>query len=436
LSCGTEALPLARFCRQCGAMLDQNNSVEFDSDVSPKAPTVPLDSGPILTSPVGELAEKGNSARATTKLQLPESTNLLPSSESSGRSSSQSSESQGEPAHNRELQNNFSGLPQVDFDVDRSGVAETQGGKWRVAATFFLGISIIATTFAIFRAGRLRDNRRAEESFISINDNRRAFESYLDEAREFLATGESEAARSRLESAREVAPRDVPSLLNLAHAMKSAGLGREAIEVLKEAVILEPGNPETVQSLAEALREQGKTNEANALRLALAPAAEPAGEKPAANLRTAKSADDVAGSRQISENLEEHGRNFSARSRDRVSTKALVSKAATSGIRGRNPEKTNFVATLVPVTATSPETKALYRTAAWHPSNSIDKNDPEKLYIEGLRMMNGRDAKKLGRAELVRSLELFQYASLSGPHRNEARRAADNLGKEYDRRRK
>jgi len=115
---------------------------------------------------------------------------------------------------------------------------------------------------------------------------------------------------------------------------------------------------------------------------------------------------------------------------------ALDSKAATSGIRGRNPEKINFVARLMPVTTTSPETKALYRTAAWHPSNSVDKNDPEKLYIEGLRMMNGRDAKKLGRAELVRSLELFQYASLSGPHRNEARRVADNLGKEYDRRRK
>ncbi|HYG82699.1 MAG TPA: hypothetical protein VD861_20050, partial [Pyrinomonadaceae bacterium] len=61
--------------------------------------------------------------------------------------------------------------------------------------------------------------------------------------------------------------------------------------------------------------------------------------------------------------------------------------------------------------------------------------DYDAYYFQAVNIVNGRDPKKIERAELLRALALFQKAALGGSHRGEAQRYADRLGKEYDRRR-
>ena len=68
--------------------------------------------------------------------------------------------------------------------------------------------------------------------------------------------------------------------------------------------------------------------------------------------------------------------------------------------------------------------------------NGASKVDYDAYYFQALNVVNGRDPKKIERAELLHALALFQRAALGGTHQTEAQRYADRLGKEYDRRRK
>jgi hypothetical protein len=65
------------------------------------------------------------------------------------------------------------------------------------------------------------------------------------------------------------------------------------------------------------------------------------------------------------------------------------------------------------------------------------QNDPDYYYNRGLNIVSGRDLKTLPRAELLQALEYFQRAQSSGgTHRAEASRYVQQLGREYDRRKK
>jgi hypothetical protein len=66
----------------------------------------------------------------------------------------------------------------------------------------------------------------------------------------------------------------------------------------------------------------------------------------------------------------------------------------------------------------------------------ISRHNPDALFGEGMRIVGGRDPKKLMKADLIRALEFFQYATQKGAHRGEASKYADLLGKELDRRNK
>lgn len=61
-------------------------------------------------------------------------------------------------------------------------------------------------------------------------------------------------------------------------------------------------------------------------------------------------------------------------------------------------------------------------------------NDADAPYQRAYNAVNGRDLKKLSQAELITALIEFQKAARSGTHQEQARRYADLLGKEYDRR--
>lgn len=75
------------------------------------------------------------------------------------------------------------------------------------------------------------------------------------------------------------------------------------------------------------------------------------------------------------------------------------------------------------------------RKAAVTEFRAAAQSNPDAYYYLGLSIAEGREPRSLMRAELVAALEYFQRAQ-SGPHRAEAARYVDRLGREFDRRKK
>ena len=73
------------------------------------------------------------------------------------------------------------------------------------------------------------------------------------------------------------------------------------------------------------------------------------------------------------------------------------------------------------------------RQAAVTEFRAAAQSNPDAYYYLGLSIAEGRDPRSLMRAELVAALEYFQRAQ-AGPHRAEATKYVDRLGKEFDRR--
>ena len=60
--------------------------------------------------------------------------------------------------------------------------------------------------------------------------------------------------------------------------------------------------------------------------------------------------------------------------------------------------------------------------------------DPDGDYSLGVTIVGGRDPKNIPRPELLHALELMQRAARGGQHRDQARKLAERLGREFDRR--
>lgn len=67
---------------------------------------------------------------------------------------------------------------------------------------------------------------------------------------------------------------------------------------------------------------------------------------------------------------------------------------------------------------------------------SVAQTDPDAYYFKAMSILGGRDPKSLPRPELLQALQLFQNAAnvRGGAHREQARKYADRLGREFDRR--
>jgi hypothetical protein len=65
----------------------------------------------------------------------------------------------------------------------------------------------------------------------------------------------------------------------------------------------------------------------------------------------------------------------------------------------------------------------------------MPKNDPVASYNTAMKIIEGKDIRKMNRAELIRAYELFQYAQ-RGPRAADASRHLQELDKELFERRK
>lgn len=111
---------------------------------------------------------------------------------------------------------------------------------------------------------------------------------------------------------------------------------------------------------------------------------------------------------------------------------AVVAKDMEHPRATRNEQQVNAPKVSEPSASVSPTPSA---TPAPVPKTNAAQVDADTYYFKGLNMVNGREPKNLSDAELNAALSYFLHVQ-GGPHSAEARKYAERLGKEFDRRRK
>jgi tetratricopeptide (TPR) repeat protein len=278
---------------------------------------------------------------------------------------------------------------------------------WQLAALALLVVAIGAAALAFYYSRGTGSGARDAQGTgpISISDQQRLVEEKLSEAESLLSAGNVTDAIARLRYAIRLEPSNARAHRLLAEALERTGAVNEAIDEYRAAAQYDPNNEETQLRYADALRRVGRTDEARDIYQKLSSsgsaevsrtAKEQLSTLPPANASNSEAARDARSQNRP----EENGTN----------TSAAASSPGTTGAGG-------------PTTATNND-------GAGRP-----KNDPVASYNTALRIIEGKDIRKMNRAELIRAYELFQYAQ-TGPRAADANRHLRELDKELFERRK
>ncbi|HKS28902.1 MAG TPA: tetratricopeptide repeat protein [Pyrinomonadaceae bacterium] len=446
-NCGTICAAEARFCRLCGTPLRVAGAT--GEAVSPGAQTAPLSDEGRTTH--GLPTDDGSaSAPETARVRRSELENIL-------RRSSQPAPVQPAANNSQALDGNETtaapvttalaqGTDGAGVRADRAAAATIAANVARPEATvkadgaesagraaapatvkrqaartrrgFLLaGLTLAAlavglSAFALYRSRR--DDSPTAGAPASTNDPKRAVEERLAEAESLLAEGRTAEAISRLRAAIRLEPSNAKAHRMLAEALERNGAVNEAIEEYRAAVQSEPGNEETQLRYADALRRVGRTDEAREIYQKL----------------SASSSSDV--SREAKAQLDALPPPQSALNNGE--TRSATQPGSTEEARGTENTQTASSTT----SASSSSTAARAGTTP-PPANgtgaSRPKNDPVASYNTAMKIIEGKDIRKMNRAELIRAYELFQYAQ-AGPKAADANRRLQELDKELFERRK
>lgn len=449
--CGTACATEARFCRLCGTPLKAPGAIDTPP-VSPGAATVPLSDDGRTTH--GLSATDGNSSAAeTTRVRRAEMDSILRRSASSQPSQQPPSQSSRQEAANaptvtdieapvttalgaggadgeRPPQDSTSNIAQSEATagatteeasivapapVNENRVAAASGRKktdagarrmWQVAAFVLLVVAVGATALAFYYSRRAGVGARDSSGTapISISDQQRLVEEKLSEAESLLAAGNVTDAIARLRYAIRLDPSNAKAHRLLADALERTGAVNEAIDEYRAATQHDPNNEETWLRYADALRRVGRMDEAREIyqKLSTSSAEETARvakEQLAGLPPVASSASNTEQSR--TQNLrEENGANTGAQSSPASTQPGATTASASNNSRAGSP-----------------------------------KNDPVTSYNTAIKIIEGKDIRKINRAELLHAYELFQYAQ-QGPNAADATRRLRQLDKELFERRK
>lgn len=429
-NCGALCAKEARFCRLCGTPLRVANG---NAQVSPGAATVPLTDEGRTTN--GFPTEDGQaSAPDTSRVRRAEMENILrrsaqaqgsPSEDGSApvltseeeeasvttaiaSSASVESASDLSSSSDTESEETVDLTPVVRHDPTQSVTASTPpkksegGGRrvWQLTALALLVVAVGATALAFYYSRRSAAERDAKTGApISISDQQRVVEEKLSEAETLLASGNVTDAMARLRYAIRLDPTNARAHRLLAEALERTGAVNEAIDEYRAATQYDPNNEETLMRYADALRRVGRTDEAREIYQKLS--ASSSAEKS----RTAKEQLAVMPPAQSSNTEAERN----ARSQNRAEEASTTPASSSS---------------------TQPNSSTV-------PPNSTGKgkNDPVASYNKAMQIIEGKDIRKMNRADLINAYELFQYAQ-SGPHAADATRHLRELDKELFERRK
>jgi cytochrome c-type biogenesis protein CcmH/NrfG len=260
-----------------------------------------------------------------------------------------------------------------------------------------------------------RGSVQGETAPVSASDRQRVIEEKLSEAETLLAEGRTAEAVSRLRSALRLEPSNARAHRMLAEALERTGAVNEAIDEYRAAVQSDPGNEETLLRYADALRRVGRTDEAREIYQKLSSSSSPEVSRVAKEQLDAQSAKESASNNGEARNSTSPATEEEARAAGAETAQPTASSNARAGTTAAPPASGDRAGT----------------GGAARP-----KNDPLASYNTAMKIIEGKDIRKMNRAELIRAYELFQYAQ-TGPRAADANRHLRELDKElFERRRR
>jgi tetratricopeptide (TPR) repeat protein len=455
-SCGAMPVPEARFCRLCGAPLKAAGMRDNDVPISPLAQTVPLtgegratdglaQDDPLHSSPdtsrVGRAeienilrrvqaeyaANDGQKAALEDSVEVaaPQTTTLAPEVIANAQpGNSQAAATSPSPA--QVIQ------PASNVRARR---------MWQVAAVILLCVALVAAVLAFVLSRRASSTDSSSAPPISISDQKQLVGEKLAEAETLLTAGEFNRAVEVLRAAVKLDPSNVEARMRLGSALERTGARGEAIEEYRAAVQNSPNDVTAWRALASAQVEEKLYNDAaesyrrllaasgNSLDdetwLAYAEALRMAGRIEEARAAYQKISSDASAT--VAQTARRHLAELGPPPAVAVNTEHARDAARPEQEEKREPNAPT------PSPSPTPPARATMTPAI---ANNAPQVDFDSYYFQALNIVNGRDPKKIERADLLRALGLFQRAALGGTRRVEAQRYVDRLGKEYDRRRK
>jgi tetratricopeptide (TPR) repeat protein len=311
---------------------------------------------------------------------------------------------------------------------------------WQVAAASLLCVALVAGVLAFVLSRRASSADTGGAPPIAISDQKQLVGEKLAEAEALLNSGEFNRAVEVLHAAVKLDPSNVEAHIRLGNALERTGARAEAIEEYHAATQNNPNDVLAWRSLAGAQFEEKLYNDAaesyrhvfaangsnldDVSWLAYADALRLSGHTEEARLAYQKISSST--SQAVAQSARDHLAELGPPA-------ASVSTEHTRDVRADQEREPN-AATQSPTLSPTPTARATPLSPAI--ANGANQVDFDSYYFQALNVVNGRDPKKIERADLLRALGLFQRAALGGTHRLEAQRYVDRLGKEYDRRRK
>lgn len=446
-------VPEARFCRVCGTPLKASSTREGDAPVSPLAQTIPLTGEGRATDGLGS-DEARRAASDTSKVGRAEMENLLRRApvvqvKQAGDGDGEQDALQTTTLVAEQPAPALDSTPAPERSSAAAAPASAQPSSnasarrmWQALAVALLCIALVAGLLAFILSRRASSTGADESSPISISDQKQLVGEKLAEAETLLASGEFNRAITVLRAAVKLDPTNAEVRMRLGNALERTGARGEAIEEYRAATQSSPNDTAAWRALASAqYEEQLYQDAAESYRRLIEAANENEIDDEtrlayAEALRLAGRTDEArAAYQKISNSASEA---IAQTARQHLAELGPPAVAASTE-RPRDARTGDQQQETVPE-ATEPSPQPAPQLPSATPTPAVANNeaqvDYDSYYFQAINIVNGRDPKKIERADLLRALALFQRAALGGTRRAEAQRYADKLGKEYDRRRK
>ncbi|MDX6612519.1 MAG: Tetratricopeptide repeat [Blastocatellia bacterium] len=424
-SCNSPSPTEARFCRLCGAPLKTAGGLS--GPISPLAQTVPLsidgrttdglaDERHANTARVGS-AELDSILRNQRLAQIPVTANG-----DDGLAADYSGEQYAAPTTSSLV------LP---------AAAQPQAKRkrwWPIVLLTFFFLALAAGLLVYYL--RHRDSNAGP--LVANVDQSRLVAQQLGEARSLLAAGNIKEAIERLHSVVNLDPANVEAHRLLGAAFMRNGQRRQAIDEYFAAAQRDPGDVDTLHMLAS-LQFQGQLyadaiDSYRRLKSAM-------GDTAFSPRDQLEYADALRLAGYTEDSRVEYQKLLSGAPDDIVAT----AKQRLTQLPGPTASNVSVNARLpLPAPASSASTAggktespggATQTAVATKAAVTLAQQDQDHNYSLSVSIIAGRDPKNLPRPELLRALAAAQRAALDGKHRDEAKRLAEKLGREFDRRR-
>jgi tetratricopeptide (TPR) repeat protein len=312
---------------------------------------------------------------------------------------------------------------------------------WQVAAVSLLCVALVAGVLAFVLSRRASSADAGSATPIAISDQKQLVSEKLAEAEALLTSGEFNRAVEVLRAAVKLDLSNAEAHMRLGNALERIGARSEAIDEYRAAAQSNPNDVLAWRVLAGAQFEEKLYNDAaesyrrvfaangnsldDASWLQYADALRLAGHTEEARVAYQKisSSASAAVAKSARDHLAELG-----------PPAVSVNTEHSRDVRADQEREPNAATQSSPTPTPTPLARATPPTPAI--ANDVNQPEFDSYYFQAVNIVNGRDPKKIERADLLRALGLFQRAALGGTHRADAQRYVDRLGKEYDRRRK